>query len=205
MPTLQLTDLPLFPLHTVLFPDGLLKLKVFEARYVDLVTACLRSGAPFGVVCLLEGSDVHGRGDSPVRFEPLGVLAHVQEMDAEQPGILAVRCLGSQRFASTSPQQRADGLWLAQAQVQPGDERLVVPQEFERCALALHDAVVSLAERGHAPLALPHHFDDAGWVANRWCELLPVPIAAKQRLMALDDPVLRLRLVDDYLHRQGVV
>jgi Lon protease-like protein len=42
-------------------------------------------------------------------------------------------------------------------------------------------------------------------VANRWCEILPIPLAAKQRLMALSDPQLRLRLVDEYLRGKGVV
>ena len=199
------SPLPLFPLQTVLFPEGVLKLKVFEARYVDLVTACLRTGAPFGVVCILEGSEVRRPGDKPVRFESVGVLAQVLEVDADQPGILAVRCQGGQRFTLEAPQQRDDGLWLARASVHPADEIRAVPREFERCAVALHNAVVSLAAQGHAPFATPHRFDDAGWVANRWCELLPVSDAAKQRLMALDDPVLRLRLVDDYLHGQGVV
>jgi Lon protease-like protein len=198
-------ELPLFPLGTVLFPGAVLALKVFEARYVDLVTGCLRSGAPFGVVLLLEGSDVHRPGAEPVRFEPLGVLAEVREIDADSPGILAVRCQGGARFTITAPRQRGDGLWLADARIVADDDPTPVPSEHRRCAQALHNAVVSLAERGRAPFAMPHRFDDAGWVANRWCELLPIPIAAKQRLMALDDPALRLRLVDEFLHSRGVV
>ena len=201
----SLADLPLFPLHAVLFPGAALALKVFEARYVDLVTACLRSGAPFGVVLLLEGGDVHRPGSANVRFESLGTLARVREIDAESPGILSVQCEGTQRFTFGSPRQRADALWLADASLLPDDEPAAVAAEHERSAHALHNAVVSLAERGRAPFAMPHRFDDAGWVANRWCELLPIPVAAKQRLMALDDPALRLRLVDEFLHSRGVV
>ncbi len=201
---LALTDLPLFPLHTVLFPEGLLGLKVFEARYVDLVSACLRTAAPFGVVRLLEGRDVHAPGDKPVRFETTGVLAHVREVDADQPGILAVRCQGGQRFTLSGPRQHGNGLWLAEATLVSADEAVPVPPEHQRSAQALNNAIVSLAERGRTPFAAPYRFDDAGWVANRWCELLPVPVAAKQRLMALDDPLLRLRLVDEYLHSHGV-
>ena len=44
--------LPLFPLQTVLFPDGLLELKIFETRYLDLMSRCMREQAPFGVVAL---------------------------------------------------------------------------------------------------------------------------------------------------------
>ena len=202
---LVLDSLPLFPLQTVLFPQGLLKLRVFETRYLDLVTLCLRTGAPFGVVCILEGSEVRQPGDKPLRFEAIGVLAHVRELDAEQSGILILRCQGSQRFTLSSPSQRADGLWLAKAQVHPDDETQAVPPELARCADALGDALVALAAQGHNPVPMPHRLNDAGWVANRWCELLPIPIAAKQRLMALDEPVMRLTLVDDYLRGKGVV
>jgi len=133
------------------------------------------------------------------------VLARVGEIDADTPGILAVRCHGDSRFTLAAPRQRADGLWLADASALPDDPPTAVPADLERCSRALQQAVASLAERGRTPFVPPHRFDDAGWVANRWCELLPVPLAAKQRLMALDDPALRLRLVDEYLHGRGVV
>ncbi len=204
MPAPSLANLPLFPLHTVLFPEGLLGLKVFEARYVDLVSACLRTAAPFGVVRLLEGREVHSPGEQPVRFETIGVLAHVREVDSDQPGILAVRCEGAQRFTLAAPRQRNDGLWLAEATLVRADETVAVPPEHQRSAQALKSAIGSLAGRGRKPFSTPYRFDDAGWVANRWCELLPVPVAAKQRLMALDDPLLRLRLVDEYLRSHGV-
>ena len=41
--------------------------------------------------------------------------------------------------------------------------------------------------------------------ANRWCEILPISVAAKYRLMVLDEPVLRLKLVDEYLRGKGVI
>ena len=105
--------LPLFPLQTVLFPGGLLMLKVFEARYLDLVTRCLRSGHPFGVVCLRQGREV-GRSNGPVLFEDMGVQARIDEVDGEQAGILKVRCLGLERFRLAGrPTQQPDGLWQA--------------------------------------------------------------------------------------------
>lgn len=201
----SLAGLPLFPLHAVLFPGALLALKVFEARYVDLVSRCLRLAAPFGVVLLTEGSDVLRQDRSPVRFESLGVLAKVLSIDADRPGILAVRCAGGKRFALTAPRQGADGLWLADATIEPDDPPTAVPADRVRTAQALRAAVNTLAGRGTVPFAEPYRFDDAGWVANRWCELLPVPLAAKQRLMALDDPMTRLGLVDEFLSGRGIV
>src|SRR5437764_14157481 len=96
-PTPSLSELSLFPLQTVLFPDGLLSLKVFEARYLDLVGSCLRESKPFGVVALKQGSDVHG-GNGSIVFEGLGTMVELIDVDSAQAGILHVRCRGTQRF-----------------------------------------------------------------------------------------------------------
>lgn len=198
-------ELPLFPLGAVLFPGGLLQLKVFEARYLDLMSHCMRTMSPFGVVNLRQGSDVRITGDDKVHFETIGVFAHLQDVDAEQTGILRVRCHGGSRFQLRAPRQRADGLWLARAQPLADDEPAAVPPELAGAAKALGQAIQSLLGQDQHPFAPPFRLADAGWVANRWCEILPISAAAKQRLMALDEPVLRLKLVDEYLRGKGVV
>jgi hypothetical protein len=199
-----LAELPLFPLQTVLFPDGLLQLRVFEARYLDLVSHCLRHDTPFGVVCIHQGSELRRGADKP-RFESVGVLAHLREVDAEQPGILSASCRGGLRFEIQRRWQRQDGLWLAEAQAIATEPGQPVPAELEPAARALEQAIASLAAQDQHPFAPPFRLADAGWVANRWCEILPVSLAAKQRLMALDEPVLRLKLVDEYLRGKGVL
>jgi Lon protease-like protein len=201
------TELPLFPLQTVLFPGGLLPLKVFEARYLDLISHCLRTRSPFGVVCIGQGSEVRGEvgADEPVRLEPIAVLAHLQDVDAEQPGILKVRCIGGRRVQLGLPWQRPDGLWLAAAQVLDDDLAATVPPELDASARALGQAIGSLTAQDQYPFDRPYRLDEAGWVANRWCEILPISVAAKYRLMVLDEPVLRLKLVDEYLRGKGVI
>ena len=206
-PTLQQpswAELPLFPLQTVLFPGGLLQLKVFEARYLDLISQCLRRQLPFGVVCLAQGSELRGGSDSP-QLESTAVLAQIQDVDAEQAGILLVRCLGGQRVQLGQPHQRADGLWLSEASAGPDDLPAAVPPELLGSAGALAKAIDSMAVQGQRPFALPYRLEDAGWVANRWCEILPISMAAKYRLMRLDEPLLRLKLVDDYLRSKGLI
>ena len=101
---------PLFPLHAVLFPGGLLSLKVFEARYLDLITRCMREQQAFGVVTLRQGSEVHTASQPPVVFEPIGVMAEILELDATQPGILQVRCRGGERFSVIDQLAQPDGL-----------------------------------------------------------------------------------------------
>lgn len=196
--------LPLFPLQTVLFPGGLLTLKVFEARYLDLIGRCLRARSPFGVVSLRQGSEVR-RADEPIDLELRGVLAELLDVDSLQPGILQVRCRGSRRFALRSAQQQTDGLWVGDGELLADDAVLAPAASMSGSVSGLATAIEALRSQGAAPFLEPWRFDDAGWVANRWCELLPIPVAAKQKLMELDDPSMRLQLVDEFLRSKGVV
>lgn len=195
--------LPLFPLQAVLFPGGLLALKVFEARYLDLVGDCLRQRRPFGVVCLRQGSEA-GRGN--VQLETAGTLARIDEVDGDQAGILRVRCTGGSRFELTgAPAQQPGGLWVAPVQAIADDPVELPAPAMLATVTALAQAIQSLKAQGVEPFLPPFRLDDAGWVANRWCEILPIPLAAKQKLMALESPSIRLRLVDEYLRGKKVV
>jgi len=200
--------LPLFPLQLVLFPGAVLALKVFEARYLDMVGECMRSRAPFGVVCLSAGQDAarDSRGQPSQQLESVGTIAHIDEVDAEQAGILRLRCRGGQRFKIKSePTQRDNGLWVAEVSPLRDDAvRSPGPAVLSTVA-ALADAIKQLQQQDQVPFLQPYKLDDAGWVANRWCELLPISLAAKQKLMELDDPVIRLSLVDGYLRDKKVV
>lgn len=204
----QLQKLPLFPLGMVLFPDALLGLKVFEARYLDLMGECMRSNAPFGVVCLREGQERRevGRSEAPLQVEDVGVFAHIADVDAQQPGILRVQCQGGSRFRiQEPPTQRPNGLWEAVVSPIAADPLRPPGTAMLQTVSTLAEAIQTLQEQDKNPFIEPHRLDEAGWVANRWCELLPVSIAAKQKLMELDDPVIRLSLVDGFLRDKKVV
>ncbi|HEV7915553.1 MAG TPA: LON peptidase substrate-binding domain-containing protein [Albitalea sp.] len=197
-------ELPLFPLQTVLFPGGLLSLKVFEARYLDLVGSCLRESRPFGVVALKQGTEVR-KGHDTVTFESLGTIAELIDVDSAQAGILQVRCRGTRRFGVRKSRQQSDGLWVAQANKLPDDEAVAPGESLHETVRGLANAIATLKAQGTEPFLKPYQFDSAGWVANRWCEILPISIAAKQKLMELPDAQLRLQLVDDFLRSKGVV
>jgi Lon protease-like protein len=194
----------LFPLKSVLFPGAVLQLKVFEARYLDLVSRCLRENTPFGVVCIGAGAEV---GKQKINFESQGVLAHIDDVDAEGANLLRVRCRGRERFEiEGQARQQPDGLWMAEISTLPGDDRQSPEPELFATVQALQQVIASLREQqGKAPFAEPYALDDAGWVANRWCEILPIPLTARQKLMMLPDPQARLRLVHEYLKGKGVV
>jgi len=190
--------LPLFPLHTVLFPDGLLELKIFETRYLDLMARCMREGSPFGVVALRSGSEARSGGAAPVTLFDVGTLAELIEVDSPEANILLVRCRGGQRFRLGTTRQESDGLWVGEA-IPVADDPAVAPSATHANVVkSLVDAVATLSAQGAEPFLQPHRFDDAGWVANRWCEILPLPIDAKHRLLSLD-PLSRLDIVDSLM------
>ena len=205
---LTLQSLPLFPLSAVLFPDGLLSLRVFEVRYLDMIAKCRKAGAPFGVVSLTQGNEVRQPGSSTEAFSQVGVLATIHDFEQPQPGLMLVRAIGAQRFRITSSDQLKHGLWVADVERLIPDMAVPIPEDLQPTADALERLIQSLQLKadnsGPMPLLPPFKLGDCGWVANRWCELLPLPVALKQRLMELDNPLVRLELVSDVLTRTGI-
>ena len=189
--------LPLFPLQTVLFPDGLLELKIFETRYLDLMARCMREQAPFGVVALRSGGEARVSGAAVALFD-VGTLAELIEVDSPEANILLVRCRGMQRFTLGATRQEADGLWVGDAGPLADDPLVAPSATHANVVKSLVDAVAALSAQGAEPFLQPHRFDSAGWVANRWCEILPLPIDAKHRLLSLD-PLSRLDIVDSLM------
>ncbi|AMO22082.1 LON peptidase substrate-binding domain-containing protein [Ramlibacter solisilvae] len=205
--TLTLQSLPLFPLGTVLFPGGLLPLRIFEVRYLDMIGKCHKAGAPFGVVALTQGAEVRQPGVQE-SFSTVGTLATISEFEAPRAGLMMIRATGAQRFRIRNSDQLKHGLWVADVERLPPDLPVTVPDDLKLAATALEQLIHSLeakaGEGGQLPMQRPWQLDDCGWVANRWCELLPLPLALKQRLMELDNPLVRLELVSDVLARTGI-
>ncbi len=215
---LTLTQLPLFPLNTVLFPGGWMPLRIFEVRYLDMIGRCHRAGAPFGIVCLSEGHEVRrvdpqAAGEAPSfakeDFHAVGVLARIDSLEKPQPGLLMIRCQGMQRFKVDRRQQLSHGLWVADVTLDAPEPVVPVPDHLDGARNRLQQLLMNLRERqpevlAQLPLQEPYQWNDCGWVANRWAELLPAPTELKQRLMSLDNPLLRLELVADLLDRLGL-
>ena len=205
---LTLSSLPLFPLGSVLFPGGLLALRVFEVRYLDMVRKCHQAGAPFGVVALTQGREVRQAGAPEEQFNDVGTLAVIEQIDSPQPGLITLLCRGSQRFRITQRSHLPHGLWIADVGHIDPDLTVPIPQDLRKASTALAQVLHTLKQRDpETPTAIvptAAQLDDCGWVANRWCELLPVPLELKQRLMELDNPLVRLELVGDVLERTGI-
>lgn len=196
-------NIPLFPLQTVLFPGGVLPLRIFEVRYLYMVEECYRMGTPFGIVSLAQGSEVRPLTAPVERFHPVGVLAHITRLQMLQPGLLMLDCRGSQRFRIDSKHQQQLGLWTADVTLIAEDAASAIPSDLQDSARSLGQLIQTLraknADSGWLPQPSTDQLNDCAWVANRWCELLPLPILDKHNLMALESPLLRLELVTDIL------
>lgn len=190
-------ELPLFPLGTVLYPGSALRLRVFEARYLDLMSRCLRERTPFGVVALKRGHEVGA--DAEAELHDVGTLAELVTVDAPQAGILEVEAIGRERVTLAGPARQADGLWVARATRLPADPVLPPAPRHGALVASLVDAVDQLAAQGSQPFPAPHRFDEAGWVADRWCEILPLPLEVKQHLLCVVDPLARLDIVEQLM------
>ena len=202
------TLIPLFPLATVLFPDGYLPLQIFEVRYLDMIKRAVIAGTGFGVVSLVSGNEVRapGREETLAGF---GTLAVIGTTATPMAGLMQIACTGAGRFRIVSSERLKTGLWMAEIAPIEADQVVPVPAELQDTADALGNLIRTLQEEKVAaaemPLQPPYRLDECGWVANRWAELLPLSADEKLRLLVLDNPLLRLELMQDTLHGHGVL
>lgn len=188
---------PLFPLNGVLFPGGLPPLRVFEARYMDMTRECLRHDRPFGVCLIRDGHEV----GAPATPEAVGCLARITDWDMQQLGLLHLNTQGEHRFRNLATHTNAQGLVSADVEPIPADENIAVPEQFAACARLLELVV---ADQDRPILAEPHEFDNATWVSYRLAEILPVPLATKQKLLELTHSVARLSILHQFLEQRGL-
>ncbi len=193
----DLADLPIFPLNTVLFPGGLLPLRVFETRYMDMTGDCMKRGSPFGVCLIREGREV----GSPAVPEDVGCLAHITDWDMKDLGVLQIATQGGQRIRLLERRVAPSGLIRATVEAIDPEPEVPLPDGFTACADLLRMIV---ADRTETVFAEPHRFDDSAWVGYRLSEILPVPLAAKQKLLELDDSRSRLEILLRYLEQRGL-
>jgi len=199
--TPALRKIPLFPLGTVLFPDGVIALKIFEARYLDMIKQCLREKTEFGVVSIIKNPDVSDE-DPSLSFSKIGTLAQIEDFDPIQPALYMTTSFGTQRFKLLSSKQEASGLWMGEVETLENDPLTPIAQEHQKVAHLL-DEIISVIQSenllGEAPFKKPYKVDDCGWVSNRLAELLPISLAQKNHLLAQTNPRIRLDLITELI------
>ena len=200
--------LPIFALGTVLFPGGMLPLRVFEARYVDMIRQVMRSGGTFGVCLIRAGQEV---GRSEIDVEPIGCRARIEHWNMEEFGVLEIVAVGTERFEIVSTHVAQDGLLIAEVLGVEAEPEVARGDRQGPSWTIIHRIVADIDgktddDAATLPMiAKPYRLDDTTWVGNRLSELLPLPPSVRQKLMVLNDAHARLKVLDDFLGQHGVV
>lgn len=189
---------PLFLLNTVLMPGGILPLRVFESRYLDMVARSMREDRPFAVVSIAAGDEV-GAAAQPAS---MGTLARIGDWDQGKDGVLQVVAEGLHRVRIFAPEVQLDRLTVAEVEALPDDEPLPLPQEMGYMAKGLDRLIDQL---GPPYTQRSRHLDDAVWVGNRLTEVLPMGLHSKQVLLETLDPMARMGLIEGWImsHQEG--
>lgn len=182
---------PLFPLNAVLFPGGPLPLRIFEPRYLGMVSHCLQNDSPFGVLLIRNGNET-----GPSTTHNVGTLARITDWYQGSDGLLGITAIGEDRFRLISTTRQDDGLHTGEIQLLQNEPVLPLPAEYQEMAGILAGVLNDLG-RLYEPL--DKHFDDASWVTSRFVEILPIDLEEKQRCLEQSDPLERLKIVRDLL------
>ncbi|MEX0899648.1 MAG: LON peptidase substrate-binding domain-containing protein [Gammaproteobacteria bacterium] len=178
--------LPVLPLNSVLYPDGLVPLRVFEPRYLDLVAQCMREDDCFVVALITSGSET-----GEAEFHPVGTSARIVDWDQGPDGILHVQCVGEHRVRIHDHEVRRNGLYVAGVDVIPTPQPVALPIRHRRLSEMIAEHLSEIAVYTKASIRP----NDAHWLADRLCEILPLGLTDRQALLELDDPLVRLDLL----------
>ncbi len=192
----EVRDIPLFPLGTVLYPGGLLPLKIFEQRYVDMTKACLRDSTPFGVCLIREGHEV----GAPAAPHAVGCLAHIEQWDVPHPNLFAILARGGGRFRILGASVGTNGLIAGRIEMLPEPTR---PDTVDRACQEVLRLAIERAGADSVPG--PIRLDDAVWVSYRLAEILPITPVEKQALLELDDTEARMTQLHQLLLNHGII
>ena len=198
------TTLPLFPLETVLFPGGMLPLKVFEQRYIEMTKSCLKDETPFGVCLLKDGEEVArpGHAAKAPEFAVIGTLARITACDVPQLGIMHLRTEGGARFQVQSHSIADDGLVVGQVSAIAPEPTVALREDYRPLTALLE---LLIARVGRENFIAEPALDDASWVSYRLAELLPLPLPIKQSMLEINDSEVRLSVLAQFLKQQGLI
>jgi Lon protease-like protein len=184
-------QVPLFPLNTVLFPGGPLPLRIFETRYLDMISRCLKTESAFGVLLIRDG-----RESGPATTHDVGTLARIVDWYQGSDGLLGITAIGEERFRLLASHRQADGLNIGEIELLPNEPSMPLPDDYREIATILTGVLDDL---GRLYESLERRMDDAGWVTSRFVEILPIDLEQKQLCLEQSDPIERLRIVRQVL------
>lgn len=186
--------IPIFSLNTVLFPNGVLPLRIFEPRYLDMVSDCLKNDTGVGVVLIREGAET---GRAAEIFDT-GTLSHISYWHKRPDGILSITLKGEQRFRILSHSINKNQLIMAEVELLPASPVTDIPVGYEHMALLLRQ-IISQLDPPYT--TMPTNYECADWVSARLIELLPLALTDKQDLLNMDNVLERFSKLEDLLRK----
>jgi Lon protease-like protein len=192
---LKTATLPLFPLNTVVFPGGRLSLRVFELRYLDMVKQAIADETPFGICAIREGTET----GTPAVPRSVGTRVRVTDWDMPQTGILHIDTQAEERFVIRDVHTEPSGLLVGSVESVSSEPPAAVPDDVELAVEILRHIV---DEYGDVHFPAPHDFGNAVWVGYRLSEVLPLKLSTRQNLLEMNDSVMRLRILTEFLKKQ---
>jgi len=195
-------NLPIFPLNNCLFPDGILSLNIFEIRYLKMIKKVSDERKCFGIILLKRGLETNRPGETE-EFYDVGTKARIIRFETLQPTLFSIIVKGEGRFKINAASKGRYSLWSAKVCEVRSDSIVQIPESSNRLSSDLKDIFDSHGNKmfplGWEMSDLDDRFHDAGWVANRWAELLPIGVTEKQSLLEEMDPLARLKKIDSIL------
>lgn len=186
--------IPLFPLHTVLFPGAVLPLRIFEPRYTDMISRCMKTDSGFGVCLIREGNEV---GPAASTHE-VGCIVKVIDWHMRKDDMLGIVVKAEQRFRINQQSVASDQLLSAEVDLLDEEMNIPIPSSLMHLAKILEDKMFEMPEKFED---LDLDFQSATWVGYRLAEILPLRLPQKQYFLELTDPIIRLERLDDVLEQ----
>jgi|TARA_B110000438_G_scaffold130648_1_gene126812 Lon protease-like protein len=181
----------LFPLQTILFPGGPLSLRVFERRYLDMVSSCMASDQLFGIILNKPSStnDINN-------FSKIGTLAQIVDWDQGSDGVLGLKVIGKERFILTSHYTDENGLNMGEIEILEPEKKLLLPEGYVTLSAILETILNEFSE---LYASVKKDFNDASWVGYRLAEILPIELSQRQIYLEIDEPLDRLELLKTFM------
>ena len=179
-----MTDIPLFPLGTVLFPSGRLPLQIFERRYVDMISKCMREGTRFGVVWIRRGSEVAEASVTNLDLGDYGTMATIVDWDQLPNGLLGITIEGAERFHIEEVWREDSGLNMARVDIESSPDAVEIPEEGR----SMIDVLAGLQRHPEVRrLGLTVDTGNAWNICHVLTQLLPIDNSVKYELLGLTD------------------
>ena len=185
------SELPLFPLGQVLVPGGHMALRIFEARYLDLVGRCMREDSGFGVVLIRRGADTYGAGMGQPEIHEVGTVARIVDFDQAEAGQLAIRIRGGRKFHVVGTREQPDHLLIGDIEYLPEESACPVGAGFQGLTTLLREIMRHPSGRSNGG-SEDADLDDARALGWRLADVLPFPPEVKQILLQMPGAMERL-------------